>query len=312
MQNITINANDDGTKLFRFIMHKFNIISKVLIYKLCRLGQIRINSKRCSGNEILKLGDIVKIPYSILNNTNVLKKSEDGSNFTKEELESLRQSIIYNDDDIVILNKPAGLSVQGGTNIKKSVDKMIQKLFPSNKILLTHRLDKETSGILILAKNQKSAQNLTKQFLDKKVVKEYIALLNGNIKNKKGIINNYIYNKQVFNEYKKGFKIATTEYSVVGEINNVCSLVIFKPKTGRTHQLRLHSYFSLNASIVGDKLYCKEQNDLIKELANVNKMFLCAYKVSFYHPKTNKFMTFKIQPPLYFNKILKLLEIKCL
>ena len=163
---ITISDTESGTRLLRWFVRHFPGMLQRDFYKLCRGGQIRINSSRCKGMEVLNAGDIVRVPPT-LQSYKTVKKTENGSNFSSSDLENLRQCIIHNDADIVVFNKPAGLSVQGGTGIKKSIDKMAAALFPYDKISLVHRIDRETSGLLVVAKNQKAAQDLAAQFQNK-------------------------------------------------------------------------------------------------------------------------------------------------
>ena len=180
---ITVSLVEDGTKLMRWFLRKFPAMPSRDFYKLCRGGQIRVNSSRVDATRVLRAGDAVRIPPTIAmyaKRENV-KKTETGEKFSMSDLESLRKTIVYNDDDIVVFNKPAGLAVQGGTGIRKSLDKMAVALFPYDKISLVHRLDRDTSGLLVVAKNQKSAQVLANAFQSKTAHKEYLALLNGNV-----------------------------------------------------------------------------------------------------------------------------------
>ena len=116
---------------------------------------------------------------ALSNEENKDQRLNAGNKFSMGDLEKLRQCIIYNDPDFVAFNKPSGLAVQGGTGIKKSLDKMAVALFPYDLVLPVHRLDKETSGVIIFAKNQRTAQVLSAQFQDKTASKEYLALLSG-------------------------------------------------------------------------------------------------------------------------------------
>ena len=170
---LEISKVDDGTRLLRWFLRQFPSMPQREFYKLCRGGQIRVNSKRVKGQEILRTGDAVRVPPTVAGYAVApQKKTESGNRFSLSDLEQLRQCIIHSDDDIVVFNKPAGLAVQGGTGIKKSVDKMAAALFPYDKISLVHRLDRETSGLLVVAKNQRAAQVLAEQFQNKTAHKE--------------------------------------------------------------------------------------------------------------------------------------------
>ena len=312
---ITISQVEEGTRLLRWFLRNYPGMLQRDFYKLCRGGQIRINSSRCKGTEILKNGDMVRIPPT-LQSFKKVNKTENGENFSLADLEQLRKCIIYNDKDIVVFNKPAGLAVQGGTSIKKSIDKMAAALFPYDKVSLVHRLDKETSGILVVAKNQHAAQDLTNQFQNKTVSKEYLALLNGSVSNESGIIENYVAKGQVFEDktkIPKGTQTqkAITEYKVLGEIPGLLTWILFSPKTGRTHQLRLHSAYSLNAPIFGDDLYGRENRDIddyLKSFLNTQKLFLFAFRIKFKHPGTHKDMILRANIPDFMSPVLNLLE----
>ena len=314
---ITISQVDAGTRLLRWFLRVFPGMPQRDFYKLCRGGQIRINSSRVRGMEILRAGDMVRIPPT-LNSYKVVKKNESGEKFSMTDLENLRKCIIHNDDDIVVFNKPAGLAVQGGTNIKKSIDKMAAALFPYDKISLVHRIDKETSGLLIVAKNQMAAQNLAAQFQNKTAHKEYVALLNGVVPNQKGIIDNFVAKGAVYEDATAipndaRVQRAVTEYRVLGTAHGILSWVWFSPKTGRTHQLRLHSAYSLSAPIVGDDLYgitYGRKLGPLESLIKTKNLFLFAYKITFVHPGTNKIITLRADVPEFMKPVMKFLEFK--
>ena len=316
---VTVSLVEDGTRLMRWFLRKFPGMPNRDFYKLCRGGQIRVNSARVDSNRILRSGDVVRIPPTVAGYAKQenIKKTETGSAFSMSDLEALRKTIVYNDDDIVVFNKPAGLAVQGGTGIRKSVDKMAAALFPYDKISLVHRLDRDTSGLLIVAKNQKAAQNLANAFQSKTAHKEYLALLNGNVSPKQGVIDNYMVKGQVFDSPERinggtGQKPqrAITEYQVLSDAGDSVSWVAFSPRTGRTHQLRLHSAYSLNAPIVGDDLYGRDKkldSGLAAVLAS-NKLFLFAYKLTFHHPRTNKLITVRAPVPEFMRPVMAFLE----
>lgn len=317
---IEVSKVEDGTRLLRWFLRKFPSMPQREFYKLCRGGQIRVNSSRCHGQEFLREGDVVRIPptvYSYAKKPD--KKTETGEAFSLADLEKLRQCIIHDDEDIVVVNKPAGLAVQGGTGIRKSVDKMLAAMFPYSKISLVHRLDRETSGILVVAKNQRAAQILSAGFQDKKTHKEYVALLNGDVKNKSGVIDNYLIKGQVLDTPERlnngiGQKPlrAITEYKVLSSAGGHLTWILFLPRTGRNHQLRLHSAFCLNAPIVGDNLYGnnKKLNPALSSVLNTNNLFLFAYKITFQHPSSGKMLTLRAKVPDFMLPIMDFLEVK--
>ncbi len=315
---ITVSKVEEGVRLLRWFLRQFPSMPQREFYKLCRGGQIRVNSKRVRGNEILAAGDAVRIPPTVLSYVHTrAKKTESGERFTLSDLESLRKCIIHNDDDIVVFNKPAGLAVQGGTGIRKSLDKMAAALFPYDKISLVHRLDKETSGVLVVAKNQRAAQVLADAFQNKKAHKEYLALLNGDISPRKGCIDNFMLKGQVFDAQTRlnngtgpRPQRAITDYEVLSSASSCLSWVKFSPKTGRTHQLRLHSALTLGAPIVGDDLYGRKQkvDTVLQSVLSTNNLFLFAYKITFQHPSTGKMMTLRAAVPDFMLPVMKFLE----
>ncbi len=321
--NIEISKTEDGTRLLRWFLREFSDVPLREFYKLCRGGQLRVNSRRCRGTEILRAGDVVRIPPTITKRETRDTKCESGDRFSLSDLEELRACIIHDDADIVAFDKPAGLAVQGGTGIRKSVDKMAAALFPYDKIALVHRLDRETSGILVVAKNQNSAQNLSRQFQDKSASKEYLALLLGDVNPKHGVIENFMVRGHIIGDDEEFPKDgprpqrAITNYQVLSEVPGLLSWVLFRPKTGRTHQLRLHSAFSLNAPIVGDTLYGgnntrhQTQDALeLESLLSTKNLFLFARRLSFRHPGTGKIITLNAQMPDFMKPVIKFLEFR--
>lgn len=314
-----VSTVEDGTRLMRWFGRHYPSLSNAEFHKLCRGGQIRLNSSRVRGTEILRSGDAIRVPPTISGyTTESKKKTESGEKYSLTDLEQLRKCIIHSDDDIVVFDKPAGLAVQGGTGIRKSIDKMAAALFPYSKISLVHRLDRETSGILVVAKSQRAAQTLATEFQSKTARKEYLALLAGNVKNTHGVIDNYMIKGQVFdsptrmnNGTGQRPQRAITEYEVLANAGCV-SWVLFKPKTGRTHQLRVHSAFCLKAPIVGDDLYgrTKKMDATLKAMLATNNLHLLAYRLTFRHPSNGRIMTFCASVPEFMKPVMKFLELQ--
>ncbi len=316
----TVSQVEDGTRLLRWFGRHFPSMPNAEFHKLCRGGQIRVNSSRVRGTEVLRAGDAIRIPPTIAGYAvEKVKKTESGNKYSLSDLEQLRKCIIHSDDDIVVFDKPAGLAVQGGTGVRKSIDKMAAALFPYAKISLVHRLDRETSGVLVVAKSQRAAQSLAAQFQSKVAHKEYLALLNGEVKKAHGVIDNYMVRGQVFDSPTRAnngtgarAQRAITEYDVLGVASGCVSWVLFKPKTGRTHQLRVHSAFCLDAPIVGDDVYGrgKKMDGAINAMLATNNLHLLAYRLTFRHPANNKVVSFRAHIPEFMQPVMKLLELQ--
>ncbi|MDM1548207.1 RNA pseudouridine synthase [Empedobacter falsenii] len=216
-------------------------------------------------------------------NENLLLKQ----NSTVEELE-----ILYQDEDLIVINKPEEFLSVPGIEIKDSVYLRIKHQFPlTTGPIIVHRLDMSTSGILVLALNKESHKILQQQFIKRKVHKRYIALLEGNIEHDNGFIDLPLRvdlddRPRQMVCYEHG-KTAQTKYEVIARKDNK-TLVYFYPITGRTHQLRMHAShrFGLNAPIIGDDLYGKK----------ANRLHLHAESLEFTHPKTKELMKFQVEP----------------
>ncbi len=213
-------------------------------------------------------------------------------------------NIIYEDDDLLVINKPAGL-LTIATNKEKEftlyhfASNYIKEKNKNNKIFIIHRLDKETSGIVIFAKNQKT-KNLFQNSWDRNILyRGYYAVVEGTLKNKEGTIKSYLTENSAYMVYsttKDNGKLAITDYKVIKE-NKKYSLLDINIKTGRKNQIRVHMMENGNV-IVGDKKYGSIRNTL-------TRMALLAYKLELFDPRNNKKLVFKTSMPTIFNKLIK-------
>jgi len=288
-------------RIDRWIKNNIGKIPQGLIEKDLRKGNIKINKKKSKSSTKLKLNDEIffyKYNYEIF--TKDLK-----SKFipTKKALKINENTIIENNENFIVINKLSGLSVQGGTKSKKNLIDIFSKsqIFNDTKPFTVHRLDKDTSGILIIAKNRSSAQLFTSLFRLRKVHKTYLALCNGELYNATGTL---IHNLIRYDNKKKITEKAITHYKVL-DTNVNCSLVELKPITGRKHQIR-KQLLEIGHPIIGDKKYYLQE---FNKSSNKNLM-LHAYKVKFMIE--NEKFNFKASLPNYFSKHIQAKKIKFL
>lgn len=277
--------------------------SRTFIVNLIKQGQVTVNDKVIlNQNQVVKTGDVIVITII---NANV----DDGTIVAKP----IAIDIIYEDDDIIVINKANNLVVHPGAgNFDNTLVngllynmKELSSVNQDTRPGIVHRLDKQTTGLLIVAKNNQSHYFLAQQLKDHKIIREYIALVHGKIKAQSGTIDAPIARDKV--QRKKmtvseaNAKAAITHFKVLETFDNY-SLVSCQLETGRTHQIRVHFQW-INHPVVNDPTYSKfpvEDNDL--------GQYLHAYKITFKHPKTKKIMTFTADLPDFFQNRLKLLR----
>ena len=279
-------------RLDRWIKNNIGKYPQSLLEKSIRKGKIKLNKKKTNSSYKLKIGDEVSF-Y----NFNYEFKKIKTIKYTpsKKNLDENEKSLIEDNDDFIVINKKAGVSVQGGTKSKYNLIDIFSNsnLFKDTKPYSVHRLDKETSGVMIIAKNYNSAKLLTSLFRLRKVHKTYLAICHGVFKNKKGEIRG---NLVKYEKEKKISELAITNYNVISS-NNFFSFLELKPITGRKHQLRKQLSFMGNP-IVGDVKY----NIIKPKNKDQKKLMLHSYKIKFLI--NNKKLNFKAKLPDYFNDYL--------
>ncbi len=292
--SINVDATYAGMRIDRFLRKYFESIPQSLIERNLRSGKIKLNRKKVKNSAKLKINDLIE-----LHNLEIKKKIISTKVKLKPSDTIIRENenfIIENNEDFIVLNKQAGISVQGGTKSKKNLIDIFSnsEIFKNDKPYSVHRLDKETSGVFLIAKNRPTAQLLTTLFRLRKVYKTYIAICHGelSIKEKGSLKNNLI-------RYEKATKIvenAETYYEILDKNNN-STFIQLKPITGRKHQLR-KQLFDLGHSIIGDKKY-----NSYKVQKNNKNLMLHSYEIKF-KIKEKKY-TFRATPPEYFRNMLK-------
>ena len=279
-------------RLDRWIKNNIGKYPQSLLEKSIRKGKIKLNKKKTTSSYKLKNGDEINF-Y----NFNYELKQKDKNKYiaSKKILNENEKSLIENNDDFIVINKKSGVSVQGGTKSKNNLIDIFSNspIFKDTKPYSVHRLDKETSGVMIIAKNYSSAKLLTSLFRLRKIHKTYLAICHGTFKNKKGEIRG---NLVKYENEKKISELAITNYNVISS-NNFYSFLELKPITGRKHQLRKQLSFMGNP-IVGDDKY----NIVKSKNKSEKKLMLHSYKIKFFI--NNEKYNFKAELPNYFNNYL--------
>ena len=279
-------------RLDRWIKNNIGKYPQSLLEKSIRKGKIKLNKKKTNSSYKLKIGDEV----NFYNFNYEFKKIKTIKYIpSKKNLDENEKSLIEDNDEFIVINKKSGVSVQGGTKSKNNLIDIFSNsnLFKDTKPYSVHRLDKETSGVMIIAKNYNSAKLLTSLFRLRKVHKTYLAICHGVFKNKKGEIRG---NLIKYENEKKISELAITNYNVINS-NNFFSFVELKPITGRKHQLRKQLSFMGNP-IVGDIKY----NIIKSKNKDQKKLMLHSYKIKFLI--NNKKFNFKAKLPDYFDDYL--------
>ena len=293
-KSYTVDSTCNDMRIDRWIRFKVGKIPQGLIEKLLRSGKIKINKKKIKRSIKVKTNDIISFFNFDFKETIIQKKIKFEP--SKEIIKSNEDQIIDNNENFIVLNKSAGISVQGGTKSKKNLVDIFSKseIFQGTKPYSVHRLDKDTSGVFIMAKTRESAQLLTSLFRLRKVHKTYLAICHGELNNDSGEWNDDLIR---YDGEKKIIEKAKTIYKVLDK-NSEASLVELKPITGRKHQLRKQLY-ALGQPIFGDIKY-----KLSNSARGLNKnLMLHSFQIKFIIDDVKH--TYTALLPDYFNKLLK-------
>lgn len=310
VQMITVTEEDDDQRIDRWLRRLFPHVNQGRIEKMCRKGELRLDGGRVKASTRVATGQVVRVPPLPASD---LKPAEPRvAKISEADAKMIRGCVIYKDDDVIVLNKPAGLAVQGGSGTTRHVDGLAEALRfdAEEKPRLVHRLDKDTSGVLVLARNRKAAQALTAAFRHKNTRKIYWALVagvptpylgeikaglvkaGGHGRHGEGEKMIAVHPSQI--DSTPGAKRAHTLYATLYRVAGRASWVAMEPVTGRTHQLRAHMA-EIGHPIVGDGKYGGSGQENLgdgwgAQLGGVisKKLHLHARRMVFEHPVTRK------------------------
>lgn len=287
---IEIDENSVGQRLDNFLMTQLKGVPKSHIYKIIRRGEVRINKGRAKNVYRLKLGDLVRVPP-------VKTDDKSTSSPAKWMVDSLEKRVLFEDDDLLVLNKPSGMAVHGGTANSHGVIEALRFLRPNERYIeLVHRLDKATSGCLLIAKNRKMLNGLQTLLRNRKIDKTYTALLCGVI-HKQSIKVNAPLEKRTLESGEHRVRVhpdgkkSETIFERLAQYKN-STLVSASPKTGRTHQIRVHAKH-LGHPIAGDERYSTPSQYKQYREKGLKRLFLHASRLSFIHPLNDFAVSFE-------------------
>ena len=294
-----VDSTYEGIRIDKWIRNNIANIPQSLIEKNLRIGKIKLNKKKIKSSTKLNFKDKI-YTYGLRLNFNEIneKKKFNPSLDVIKENESL---IIDNNENFIVVNKESGISVQGGTKSKKNLIDIFSKssIFEGTKPYSVHRLDKDTSGVFLIAKNRQTAKLFTSLFRLRKIYKTYLAICYGELDKKEGIFNHDLIRHE---GKKKIIEKSKTLFNVIDKNSN-CTLLKMNPITGRKHQLRKQ------LSIIGHPIYGDDKYVFDKKYKTKNKkLMLHSYSIKFIIDKRK--YTYKASVPDYFKKLIKSKRLK--
>ncbi|MDK9683503.1 23S rRNA pseudouridine(955/2504/2580) synthase RluC [Pseudoalteromonas shioyasakiensis] len=293
---VTIGEDHLGQRIDNFLITHLKGVPKSAVYKILRKGEVRVNKKRIKPVYKLQLNDVVRIPP-----IKVAEKEE----FVPKKLDKVKQledAILFEDKYLMVINKPSGMAVHGGSGLSYGLIEALRVLRPEERSLeLVHRIDRDTSGCLLISKRRSVLTDLHKQLREKTMEKNYWALVDGQWDSKtknvtEGLRKNTLKSgERVVRVDNTEGKPSHTRFRVL-ERYAECSLVQASPVTGRTHQIRVHTQCKGHPIACDDKYGVAEFDQYVNKLTGLNRLFLHAHDLRFMHPKNET--TMHVEAPL--------------
>lgn len=291
VHTVQIEADLGGQRIDNFLRTYCKGVPKSLIYRILRKGEVRVNKKRVKPEYKLMAEDMVRIPPLRVSQPNEPPSTK------LDKVAQLEQHILFEDDLLILINKPSGMAVHGGSGLSFGVIEGLRALRPQAKFLeLVHRLDRDTSGCLLIAKKRSALKHLHEQLRDKKMDKRYAALVPGQwpknrFKVKAPLRKNILKSGERLVSVSPDGKPSETRYRILDSFKDA-TLIEASPITGRTHQIRVHCLHAGHPIACDDK-YGDADFEARMRALGLNRLFLHAQRLSFIHPKSEERLTFE-------------------
>lgn len=295
VQFLTVSDEEAGQRIDNFLRTKLKGVPKSMIYRILRKGEVRINKKRVKPEYKLLDGDLIRIPPV---RTSEREEAQVSTGLAK--VSALADCIIYEDDYLLVLNKPSGTAVHGGSGLSFGVIEGLRALRPEARFLeLVHRLDRDTSGVLLVAKKRSALRALHEQLRSKGMQKDYLALVRGQWQShckvvQAPLLKNILQSGERIVRVNSEGKPSETRFKVEERFEHA-TLVKASPVTGRTHQIRVHTLHA-GHPIAFDDRYGDRDFDGQLAGTGLKRLFLHAQALKFEHPNTGE--TLRVEAPL--------------
>lgn len=303
---VTVDENSAGQRIDNFLVRHLKGVPKSHVYRILRRGEVRVGGKRADATYRLVVGDVVRVPPVRT------AQREEGAAVAAKVVPRLAQSVLYEDDALLVINKPSGMAVHGGSGISRGVIEQLRLERPELKFLeLVHRLDRETSGVLLLAKKRSALVALHEAMREGEMDKRYLTLAKGKWRNARQNV------KLPLHKYVTADGERRVSVSDEGQASHTIfslkrawrefSLLEAELKTGRTHQIRVH-LAHLGFPIAGDDKYGDFALNKELQRKGLKRMFLHAYQVTIRHPATGRMLTIEAPLPDELDSFVRRLE----
>ena len=307
VQFVEIDDDFAGQRIDNYLLARLKNVPKSMIYRIVRKGEVRVNKKRIKPEYKIQEGDIVRVPPVKLPEST----APELPNVKLAKVSELESCIIYEDDHLLILNKPSGTAVHGGSGLKFGAIEALRALRPDARFLeLVHRIDRDTSGILLIAKKRSALRRLQEQFRNKTVQKYYFALVMGQWKSTCKVVNAPLLKNEVNSivRVNPNGKPSETRFKILEKFEQA-TLIQASPITGRTHQIRVHAQYT-GHPIGWDDRYGDRRFDAYSGQFGLDRLFLHAANIKFTHPSTEELMDISAPMENRLERVLKGLRSK--